>query len=382
MSFFCIMLQQRFTFISDPTHEYPNNTNTKFKVRLPLPLQLEGQWEASLWSLSVPDQELENKIVFKDTSTILFETHFSLYKLTGWDSTAGKYDTLTLLDKTKTFTVQDVMNESTPAQTGVEFWQNCVRKFDQAVTEEARSTLASASSLVPVAVPEEWKPTFKWDGEELTLQAVSENSVVTDGVVRVPYSWFAVEENLAKSFGFLKVNKTTNAKELGDNVTGRYPLYDEKGTSISSAILTSNPGLKGPTRAAQETPDVDQTGREVDHVKFANGRVYFSRALEWTFRRLNESFDKLHNGKEVVMVYADLVQSTVVGNGRFPLLRKLSVDRKGSGRVTVEPFHREWVPLQTNWIETVEFQLSTPGGELTHLSPGKTLITVGLQRRV
>ena len=74
------MLPQRFTFISDPTHEFPNNTNQKFKVRLPLPLQLEGQWEASLWSLSVPDQELENKMVFKDTSTILFETHFSLYK--------------------------------------------------------------------------------------------------------------------------------------------------------------------------------------------------------------------------------------------------------------------------------------------------------------
>ena len=97
---------------------------------------------------------------------------------------------------------------------------------------------------------------------------------------------------------------------------------------------------------------------------------------------MNESFDKMHNGKEVVMVYTDLVQSTVVGNGKFPLLRKLSVDRQGRGRVTVEPYHREWVPLQTNWIEIVEFQLSTPGGELTHLSPGKTLVTVGLRQRL
>lgn len=44
------------------------------------------------------------------------------------------------------------------------------------------------------------------------------------------------------------------------------------------------------------------------------------------------------------MVYTDLVQSTVVGNGKFPLLRKLSVVRQGQGRVTVEPYHREWVP--------------------------------------
>ena len=127
---------------------------------------------------------------------------------------------------------------------------------------------------------------------------------------------------------------------------------------------------------------MDATNPKTTGYKLANGKIYFSRAIEWRFRRLNESFDKLHNRKEVVMVYTDLVQSTTVGNGRLPLLRKLSVDRKGSGRVTVEPFHREWVPLQTNWVESVEFQLSTPGGELTHLSPGKTLITVGLQRRV
>ena len=90
----------------------------------------------------------------------------------------------------------------------------------------------------------------------------------------------------------------------------------------------------------------------------------------------------MHNGKEVVMVYTDMVQSTVVGNGRFPLLRKVSVVRKGEGRVTVEPYHREWVPLQSNWIEMVEIQLSTPSGELTHLSPGKTLVTMGLQQRL
>lgn len=80
------------------------------------------------------------------------------------------------------------------------------------------------------------------------------------------------------------------------------------------------------------------------------------------------------------MVYTDLVQSTVVGNGKFPLLRKLSVVRQG--RVTVEPYHREWVPVQANWIKRLEIQLSTPGGDLTHLSPGKTLVTIGLQQRL
>ena len=187
---------------------------------------------------------------------------------------------------------------------------------------------------------------------------------------------------MALSFGFIKYDKTSKRNILGDNVSGFYPLYEEKGTQIADSILTADPGLKGPTRAAKLTPDVDSTAPKTTAYKMEHGKIYFSRTVQWTFRRLNESFNKLHNTKEVVMVYTDMVQSTVVGNGRFPLLRKLSVVCQGQGRVTVEPYHREWVPLQSNLIEMVEIQLSTPGGDLTHLSPGKTLVTVGLQQRL
>ena len=383
------MLPQRFTFISDPTAEFPNNTNQKFKVRLPLPLRLEGQWDASLWSLSVPDQELQNKTLFQDTSQVILDFKFTIYRLSGWSNAQKKYQTLVTVPKNETLTVKDVMNESTPAQTGVEFWQNCVRMMDETVMREALEVKTDYAS-VPVAVPQAWKPTFKWDREDLVLEAVSEDNVVTSGASPTPYSWFAMSDSLAVAFGFIQYSKLFKRYILGDNasvvhdtgIIAQNALYDEKGTSISPGILTATPGLKGPTRAATLTPDVDTTDPKLDTAKFENNKMYFSRAVQWTFCRLNESFDKLHNGKEVVMVYTDLVQSTVVGNGKFPLLRKLSVDRKGSGRVTVEPYHREWVPLQTNWIEIVEFQLSTPGGELTHLSPGKTLVTVGLRQRL
>ena len=368
---------QRFTFISDPTQEYPDNTNFKFKVRLPLPLQLDGSWEASLWSLSVPDRELENKIVFQDTSQVILDFKFTIYRLGGLSN--QKYTTSTLKAVNETLSVKDVMNESTPAQTGVEFWQNCVRMMDETVVREMLEVKTDYAS-VPVAVPQAWKPTFKWEGEDLVLEAVSQDNVATSG--GTPYSWLAMSTKLAEAFGFIQYSKLFNTYILADNASARYPLYDEKGTDISPGILTSTPGLKGPTRAVTLTPDVDTTDPKLATAKFDSGKMYFSRAVQWTFRRLNESFDKLHNAKEVVMVYTDLVQSSLVGNGRFPLLRKVSVDRTGSGRVTVEPYHREWVPLQTNWIETVEFQLSTPGGALTHLSPGKTLITLGLQRRL
>ena len=369
---------QRITFISDPTLEFPNNTNTKFKVRLPKPLQLEGDWEASLWSLSVPDDHLPNKTLFADTESVIVDFKFTMYRLGAYSSANKRYESITLIPKTSTFRIRDVLNDTTPAQTGVEFWKHCLRQMEETVIEQLLEA-QNVNTVNPVAIPNAWKPTFHWDGEDLVLEAVT-TDVMTSG--NVPYSWFAMSESLAFTFGFLQIEPLTKVKMLGDNASGYYPLYEEKGAKIADSILTADPALKGLTRAAQLTPDVDATNPKTAGYKLENGKIYFSRAIEWRFRRLNESFDKLHNRKEVVMVYTDLVQSTTVGNGRFPLLRKLSVDRQGSGRVTVEPFHREWVPLQTNWIEAVEIQLSTPGGDLTHLSNGKTLITVGLQRRV
>ena len=62
----------RLTLISDPTEEHPKNKN---KVPLPVRLNLEGNnWQASLWSVSVPDvghsSEVIHSIVIPRYSTI------------------------------------------------------------------------------------------------------------------------------------------------------------------------------------------------------------------------------------------------------------------------------------------------------------------------
>ena len=58
---------KRLTLISDPTDEFPKNTNNSFEVRLPEPLSLPGEgWYASLMSLTVPDEGQSNAIVAAD----------------------------------------------------------------------------------------------------------------------------------------------------------------------------------------------------------------------------------------------------------------------------------------------------------------------------
>lgn len=49
---------------------------------------------------------------------------------------------------------------------------------------------------------------------------------------------------------------------------------------------------------------------------------------------------RFSNRLDTVMIYTDAVQSTVVNQGKFPLLRSLQLNRRGQGRVTVDPL--EW----------------------------------------
>ena len=80
------------------------------------------------------------------------------------------------------------------------------------------------------------------------------------------------------------------------------------------------------------------------------------------------------------MIYCDAVESTIVGSQRHSLLRKVELERKGEGRATIEPYHREWIRVRKQQIENIEVSLATSDGSLLVLSPGKTIITLGFQQ--
>ena len=68
--------------------------------------------------------------------------------------------------------------------------------------------------------------------------------------------------------------------------------------------------------------------------------------VEWQFSNLNASFEKVvGTSKRTVMVYSDLVESTVVGSGKFPLLREVQLLRTGEGEARVKV---RWNPCTTN----------------------------------
>ena len=127
----------------------------------------------------------------------------------------------------------------------------------------------------------------------------------------------------------------------------------------------------------------DLGGDAIFKVKQVDGQsyLYLSRALDWHIHNLDALFNT-HVGsvKQSVLIYCNAVESTVVGEQRHPLLRKVELERKGEGRATIEPHHREWIKVRQRHVESIEVSLATADGSLLVLPPGKTILTLGFQQ--
>ena len=130
------------------------------------------------------------------------------------------------------------------------------------------------------------------------------------------------------------------------------------------------------------TQPSDLTSDVMDQMfEVKNKRLHLSRMVEWQFNNLNASFEKVvGTRKRTVMVYSDLVESTVVGSGKYPLLREVQLLRTGDGESTAEPLHHQWIKLRGQQLDILEVEIASTSGPLAILPPGKTLVTIGLKQ--
>ena len=109
----------RLTLISDPTDEHPQNKNNNFKVRLPVRLNLEGNtWQASLWSVSVPDVGHSSAAIHSNSNTKILNYRYTLTKRY---ARVGVWS-IFFEPKDKTVTLKDVMGSSYPVYSGHQLW--------------------------------------------------------------------------------------------------------------------------------------------------------------------------------------------------------------------------------------------------------------------
>ena len=326
----------------------------------------------SLWSLSVPDDAVEQTLGQGSDTLIFYACNVPrLSNIQG-----GKYTVIEGEDAYHTHKIPLSEVFAVNPKTGVEFWTRVHQRL-QDYRKQTLQTELEKDVTKRVQQPQAWNPTFRWDGDDWILQA----NRMTPFTYKTHGFPFAITLKVAKAFGFVKQDPKTSKWSLGPNLVPSYPVYDQM-PEVMADFTTYKP--QGPTLFLPSKWNLPKGSKRewewfLVYDSGSDDRLALTNGLEWRFTNLNRSFARLTNQLETVMVYTDAVQSNTVNHRQVPLLRSLHLHRRGRGRVTVEPKHREWIPWNGNTLELLEFQLATASGPLTDLSLGQTIVTLGLK---
>ena len=381
---------KRLTLISDPTDEFPKNTNNSFKVRLPEPLSLQGEgWYASLMSLTVPDEGQSNAVIASDphTKVIRYKHPISTRKWTdtGDPSTSG-YASINTALSTKMIELEEIMNTTQIVSTGSQFWKRVMQTLHNKIMSEVmkdqwNASVAERDRKPIVFVNKHGMPQLSWKGESLVIEAIAKKELLN--MAQVSMVEFYINVDIALKFGLLrrKTGKTGYATSdfvLGPNLQYSLPTktYDESTGPVGSRYRTYY-NWEGDVYEGVNFIGSAFSIMTADNVKWL--RLF--PAFEWQLNNLDASFEKIvGTRKRTVMVYSDLVESTVVGSGKYPLLREVQLMRTGDGESTAEPLHHQWIKLRGQQLDIVEVEIASTAGSLTILPPGKTIVTIGLKQ--
>ena len=369
----------RVTLISDPTDEYPQNKKNNFKVRLPMPLKLDDyNWQASLWSVSVPDGAHSSSVIHSNKDTKIFNYHYTLTKR----SVESSNWTVTFEAKDKSVALKDVMSSAYPVQSGQQLWQTIVTHMEQTMMDDVKATSdawkTTKGNTSTVSLKSTWKPTFEWRDNILVLKKVSRQDATSKNKTTTTSS-VGIHVDFAEKFGLVFKDKDKNY-QMGPNLVYVLPTTTY---STETPPVKKNNNFQWLGEQFTFISPADLGGNALFKVKQVDGQsyLYLSRTADWYFHNLNALFNtQVGTVKQSVMIYCNVVESTIVGEQRHALLRKVDLERPGKGRATIEPYHREWIRVRHRRIETIEVSLATPDGSLLVLSPGKTILTLGFQQ--
>ena len=383
---------QRLTLISDPTDEFPKNVNNSFKVRLPERLNLPGEgWHTSLMSLTVPDKGQSNAVIATDphTKVLKFKMTYVVRKFQ-----LGTYRRVETKTVDCALELEEIMNATQGVTTGSMFWKRAMQEVHNKIMHNVMNEQMQRLILEPdqkpiVSAKQNAVPRLTWKKGAMVINAIPEadlikadKSAITDIFINLA---------IALKFG-LVVEKTSQNRtwyELGPNMQYTLPAitYDSTTQPAGNSFRTAynwegkqytgvNPTLLFGNIVSSITNDPLQV-RTHDGVKF----LQLSLMVQWQLNNLDASFEKIiGTTRRTMMVYSDIVESTVMGSGKFPLLREVQIMRTGDGESTAEPLHHQWIKVRGNQLDIIEVEIANTDGTLAVLPPGKTIVTIGLKQ--
>ena len=389
---------KRLTLISDPTDEFPNNANNSFKVRLPERLSLPGEgWHASLLSLTVPDQGQSNAIISADPHTkvvrYVYPQLVRKWTDTGDPSTSG-YLSVEVPKVTGMIELKDIMNPSQIVSTGSQFWKRVMQEVHNKImhnvmAEQMRRLVSEPDEKPIVSAKQNAMPRLTWKKGALVIKALPLMDLIKENKTAI--TDFFINLDIALKFGLVEEKTVNNATKyfLGPNMQYTLPIktYDSdtppKGNSDRTPYNWEGAQYMGVNPSLMFGNIVSSVEHDPMQVRTHNGVKFLQLSLivEWQLNNLDASFEKIvGTRRRTVMVYSDLVESTVVGSGKYPLLREVQLLRTGDGESTAEPLHHQWIKLRGQQLDILEVEIASTSGPLAILPPGKTLVTIGLKK--
>ena len=381
---------KRLTLISDPTDEFPNNANNSFKVRLPERLSLPGAgWHAALMSLTVPDQGQSNAIIAADPHTKVVKYVFPImtrkWTDTGSPSSSG-YLSITFPTASQMIELEEIMNAHQTVSTGSEFWKRVMQtlhnKIMTQVMKDQWNALTQDRDRKPIVfVKKHGIPQLTWTGESLVIKAIAKKELLYSTQVNAVE--FYINVDIALKFDLLRRKTGKTGNNTSDFVLGHNLQY-----SLPTKTYNETTGPAGSRYRSYYNWEGDvyegvNITSQVFTIVTANNVTWMRlhMAFEWRLNNLDASFEKMvGTRKRTVMVYSDLVESTVVGSGKYPLLREVQLLRTGEGESTAEPLHHQWIKVRGQQMDILEVEIASTHGPLAILPPGKTLVTIGLKQ--
>ena len=247
------------------------------------------------------------------------------------------------------------------------------------MAKKQQSVLVSRRGERPVvSVKKNAMPQLTWKDDTLMIHALAKKDAWN--VNNVAMAEFLINLDIALKFGFVveKIGQNTTTYVMGSNLQYTLPkvTYDRHTMPTGDRFRTYY-NWEDEQYVGVNYVSTPFTVVTLDKVKYLKLHLMF----EWQLNNLNASFEKfVGTRKRTVMVYSDLVESSVVGSGKFPLLREVQLLRTGEGESKVEPLHHQWIKVRGNQLEILEVEIASTSGPLAILSPGKTLVTIGLKQ--
>ena len=383
---------QRLTLISDPTNEFPKNVNNSFKVRLPERLNLPGEgWHTSLMSLTVPDKGQSNAVIATDphTKVLKFKMTYVIRKFQS--DTYRRVETKTV---DCALELEEIMNANQGVTTGSMFWKRAMQEVHNKImhnvmNEQMQRLVREPDERPIVSAKQNTMPRLIWKKGALVIKALPQKDVLKADKKAITDLFINLD--IALKFG-LVVEKTSQNRTwypLGPNMQYTLPTktYDSTtqpaGNQFRRAYNWEGAQYMGVNPTLMFGDIVASVEHDPMQVVTHNGVKFLQLSLivQWQLNNLDASFEKIiGTTRRTMMVYSDIVESTVMGSGKFPLLREVQIMRTGDGESTAEPLHHQWIKVRGNQLDIIEVEIANTDGTLAVLPPGKTIVTIGLKQ--